>query len=512
MINRRTFLKSGCSVAAASLLAPGLMAGGDASPTVRRPNVLFIMTDQQFAEAMSCRMSGGFVKTPALDSLAANGMVFTRAYTANPLCMPARNSIFTGRYPHETGVTRNVEVKMDPAEFVCLGTYFRQAGYETAYFGKWHLCFAQKDTKAHGFAMPRSPAGERQDQDARTATGAAWFISQRHDQPFLLVASFLNPHNICEYARGQPLPCGPIGVPPVPEQCPPAPANLAPPEDEPDSMTMMRKGYHASPTFPVGAFTPEKWRQLRWAYYRMIEKVDAEIGRVLQALRQAGLEEKTLIIFTSDHGECAGAHGFNQKTVFYEESVRVPLIVSLRGVTKPGSSDKMVNTGLDILPTMLDFAGTEQPKKLTGRSLKPLVTGEPVTQWRDHVVVENHMDQAAAVDGIRPVVQGRMVRTQRYKYCIYSRGERRESLVDLQADPGEMKDLARDAGSRQTLLQHRALLMTFAKEHNDSLAVSLLENDVPPRPFTAEPPQNPKGKRGKKAAAPALMSFDGQLR
>ena len=152
------------------------------------------------------------------------------------------------------------------------------------------------------------------------------------------MASFLNPHNICEYARGEALPCGPIGEPPAPEQCPPAPANLAPPENEPDSMTMMRKGYHASPTFPVGDFTAEKWRQLRWAYYRMIEKVDAEIGRVLRALRQAGLEEKTLIVFTADHGECAGAHGFNQKTVFYEESVRVPLIVSLKGVTKPGSS------------------------------------------------------------------------------------------------------------------------------------------------------------------------------
>jgi arylsulfatase A-like enzyme len=501
MINRRTFLKSGCGVAAASLLAPRLTAGDGTSPTTHRPNILFIMTDQQFAEAMSGRMGGGFPKTPALDSLAASGMVFTRAYTPNPLCMPARNSIFTGRYPHETGVTRNVEVKMDPAQFTCMGTYFRQAGYETAYFGKWHLCFPQKDINAHGFDLPRSLTDKN--QDARTATSAAWFISQKHDKPFLLVASFLNPHNICEFARSQPLPCGPIGVPPAPEQCPPAPANLAPPEDEPDSMTMMRKGYHASPTFPVGGFTPENWRQLRWAYYRMIEKVDAEIGRVLQALRQAGLEEKTVIIFTADHGECAGAHGFNQKTVFYEESVRVPLIVSCKGTTKPGSSDNMVNTGLDILPTMLDFAGIEPPKKLTGRSLKLLATGEPVTRWRDHVVVENHMDQAAEVDGIRPVVQGRMVRTERYKYCVYSRGRQRESLVDLQADPGEMKDLARDPSHRQTLLEHRGLLMTFAKEHNDPLAASLLANDVSPQPFTAEPPQNTKGKRGKKAASPA---------
>lgn len=501
MISRRTFLRFGCSTLAGSILAPGMVARGGSASTASRPNVLFIMTDQQFAEAMSCRMDKKLVNTPAMDSLAANGMVFTRAYTPNPLCMPARNSIFTGRYPHETGVTRNAAVKLDPVEFPCMGTYFRQAGYETAYFGKWHLCFAQKDINAHGFDMPQSPTDK--DQDARTATGAAWFISQRHYQPFLLVASLLNPHNICEYARGQALPCGPVGEPPAPEQCPPAPTNLAPPENEPDSMTMMRKGYHASPTFPVGDFGPAKWRQLRWAYYRMIEKVDAEIGRVLQALRRAGLEEKTLIVFTADHGECAGAHGFNQKTVFYEESVRVPLIVSQEGVTKPGSCDKMVNTGLDILPTMLDFAGIEPPKKLTGCSLKPLATGRPVALWRDHVVIENHMDQAAAVDGIRPSVQGRMVRTERYKYCVYSQGSRRESLVDLQNDPGEMKDLARDPDCRQVLLEHRALLAKFAKEHNDPLAAALLADDVSPRPFTAEALRNSKAKRGKKAAAPA---------
>jgi arylsulfatase A-like enzyme len=163
----------------------------------------------------------------------------------------------------------------------------------------------------------------------------------------------------------------------------------------------------------------------------------------------------------------------------------------------------MVNTGLDILPTMLDFAGIEQPKKLTGRSLKPLATGEPVTSWRDHVVIENHMDQAVAVNGLRPAVQGRMVPTERYKYCVYSQGERRESLVDLQADPGETKDLGRDPGSRQVLLEHRTLLTAFAKEHNDPLVASLLTNDVQPRPFTTEPLQNPKAKRSKKAAAPA---------
>jgi len=169
-------------------------------------------------------------------------------------------------------------------------------------------------------------------------------------------------------------------------------------------------------------------------------------------------------------------------------------------VTKPSTCDKMVNTGLDILPTMLDFAGMEQPKKLTGRSLKPLAGGEPVTQWRDHVVIENHMDQAAAVEGLRPSVQGRMVRTQRYKYCVYSQGNRRESLVDLQTDPGETKDLARNPDYRQVLSEHRALLARFAKEQEDPLAVSLLADGVGPRPFTSDVAPDSQAKAAKKAA------------
>ncbi len=306
---------------------------------VARPNILFIITDQQSADAMSCRMGKQFLHTPTMDRLAQTGMLFTRAYSPNPLCMPSRNSMFTGRYPHETGVTQNADPAggLNPKEFVCLGTYFRNAGYDAAYSGKWHLCFKVKDIEAHGFEIVTGKA--KGDHDAGVTDGAVKFLARPHDKPFLLVASFLNPHNICEWARRlagreQVLKCGEIGEPPPLEQLPPLPANLAPPKNEPDGMTLMRRAYQVdSGPFPVGKFTPEDWRKHRWGYYRMIEKVDAEIGKVLAALRQAGLEENTLIVFTADHGECAGAHGFNQKTVLYDESARVPLIVACKGKT-----------------------------------------------------------------------------------------------------------------------------------------------------------------------------------
>lgn len=472
----------------ATLKAPG---------AERKPNILFIITDQQFADAMSCQMGRQFIHTPAMDRLAQTGTLFTRAYSSNPLCMPWRASVFTGRYPHETGVTQNAPppARFDPQEFVSLGTYFRNAGYDAAYSGKWHLCFNVKDTNTHGFEMVTGQAAGG--HDAGVTDGAAKFLARPHEKPFLLVASYLNPHNICEWARRlagreQVLNCGEIGQPPPLDQLPPLPANFPPPTNEPDGMALMRRAYQvASGPFPVGKFTAEDWRKHRWGYYRMIEKVDAEIGKLLAALRQSGLEDNTLIVFTSDHGECAGAHGFNQKTVLYDESARVPLIIAFKGKTPGATTDQLVNTGIDLLPTMLEFAGLEVSKKLPGRSLVPLVLGQPLTAWRDHLVVQNNMTQTGEVDGFAPTMEGRMVRTDRYKYCLYSRGRQRESLVDMQADPGEMTNLATDPAYREALLQHRELLARFGRDHHDPLVAEMLADNVKPIAFT---PQNSAAK------------------
>jgi len=264
-------------------------------------------------------------------------------------------------------------------------------------------------------------------------------------------------------------------------------------------MATMRQSYHATETFPVGNFTAQKWRELRWAYYRMIEKVDGEIGKVLAALRERGLEENTVIIFTADHGECAGAHGFNQKTVFYEESARVPLIVSLKGVTKHTAASQLVNVGIDVLPTMLDFAGAQKPQKLPGLSLRPLALGQEPASWRNYVVIGNNMVQGGPVGMLRPATEGRMIRSERYKYCVYQFGTHRESLIDLQNDPGETTDLAGDPAQRKVLLEHRDLLRKFAIERGDKLVDELLADDIKARPFTSDGVQIPRGsKKAKK--------------
>jgi choline-sulfatase len=474
-MNRRTFLKN-LGVAAAVFNLPGCHGPSrkdmrDAR-SCKNPNVLFIMTDQQFTDIMSCRMGTQYINTPAMDSLAKNGMLFPEAYTANPLCMPARNSIFTGRYPHETGCQNNTEGTLDPAEFPSMGVYFKNAGYDTGYVGKWHLWYKSKDKQSHGFDVTAVLYGNGHDDEIPAS--AIEFMKKDREKPFLLVVSFSNPHDVCQLARHQALPSGPI--PPVPPkgQLPPLKSNMAPPTHESDTMALIRKSYHNTSTFPVGNYDEDEWRRLSWGYYRLVEKVDTLIGKVLEGLKESGQLDNTLIVFTSDHGDCHGAHRFNQKTVFYEESARIPLILSYKDIIKRGSCDLLVNTGVDILPTLLDFAGITQPEKLPGRSLKSPALGKQQEQWREYVVVENFMTQGGPVDGTTPKVKGRMVRSGSYKYCLYDQGKQREELFDMKNDRLETENLAVRSQYKDIVKKHCDFLNAFAKKYKDTTALTML--------------------------------------
>ncbi|MBI5686641.1 MAG: sulfatase-like hydrolase/transferase [Verrucomicrobia bacterium] len=431
-----------------------------------RPNILLIMTDQQSADAMSCRIGSRYLKTPAMDSLAAKGTTFTRAYAANPLCVPSRTAIFTGRYPHETAVQSNEPHKLDAAAFPCMGTVFKRAGYDTGYVGKWHFQFNSKDEAAHGFDYTANLKNNGGDNASPAL--AIEFLRKPRTQPFLLVASFVNPHNICEWARGDRLPDGAVGEPPPPDQCPPRRANHEPPKNESDIMLLMRRSFQMSRVFPVGGFDEKKWREYIWAYYRMIEMADRHIGTVLQALRDAGLERNTLVVFTSDHGDCQGAHGWNQKTVFYDESTRVPLIFCWPGVTKVGTSERLVQMGIDLLPTFCDYADIPATKSLPGLSLKATANGQTTDDPRDYIVVSNKMVQGEPIDGVKCEPEGRMLRSRRYKYSVYSLGQRRESLFDMQQDPGETINLAENPQHRATLDQHREYLTVWCQKYQDA--------------------------------------------
>ncbi len=431
-----------------------------------RPNILIIITDQQAADAMSCRQGDRWLKTPNMDSLAARGTFFTRAYAANPICIPSRTSMFTGHYPHETGIQNNDRVPFDVGRFPTMGTYFRQAGYDTGYVGKWHLLTPIEESATSGFDYAANI--KNNGADAATPAAVATFLERKRTHPFLLVASFIDPHNIAEWARGQELPDGEVGPPPPPDQCPPAPANLAAPVGDPDAIEFARRSYQAAPMFPVGNFDVGKWRQYRWAYYRMIERTDAQIGRVLDSLKASGHLGDTLITFVVDHGDCQGAHGWNQKTVLYEESVRVPFIICPPGAKRGGTSDRLVQTGTDLIPTLCDFAGIAKPAGLPGLSQRAAAEGATGPDPRRYVVSSNHLVQGVPLLGMMMKPAGRMLRTERYKYCVYDQGQHRESLVDLEKDPGELVNLAENPAFAKVVNEHRALLVEWSRVTHDN--------------------------------------------
>ncbi len=436
--------------------------------TSDKPNVLIIMVDQQFADAMSSVMGSQYLHTPNMDLLAEKGMRFTKAYSPNPLCMPMRTSMMTGRFPHATGVLTNDDgKKLDAAQNVFLGKIFKNAGYETGYFGKWHVALNQNETNIHGFDTFDSKC-------ELDPIPVSEFIKQKHNKPFFAVASFLSPHEVCQWSRYQELPGGPIDEMPELNNLPPLKINYNAPENETDIMTFMRKSYQANRLFPVGDFSDADWRRLAWGYYRLIERADVFVGDVMKALKESGLEKNTLVVFLADHGDCCGSHHWNQKTVFYDESARVPFIILLDGKIKKGTSNVLVNTGTDMIPTLCDFAGIDIPDGLPGKSLKAAATGNSSGLTRDYVVSENHMIQCDPIDGVSLKPQGRMVRSNQFKYCIYSEGENRESLVDMQYDPLEMVNQAQNPVYRVILEQHRQYLRVHSEKNNDVIALKML--------------------------------------
>ncbi len=392
-------------------------------------NLLVIMTDQHQAEALSC--AGHLdVATPNLDRLAARGVRFSRAYTPHPLCGPARASLATGRMPSQLGYLTN-QGRLTEAEIAgSVGHRLRARGYAAAYGGKWHV--PRIDLRADGplFGFDCLCGFD----DHALPEAIAEYLARPHDQPFLCWASFDDPHNICEHARDQLLPWGEV-VEGDPAAYPNLPPNHAPPA--------FAAGVIAShqPHYIVGrlseTFDEARWRRYRYVYFRLIERVDARIGVILDALDASGRAEDTLVLFTSDHGDLAGAHGLNQKSWLYEEAVRVPLIVAGPGVRHGAVCDALVSTGLDVLPTLLDYAGAAADPGLSGCSLRPWLTSADPVAWRNEVLVQTEIDGTS--------LAGRMLVTGSWKYVCYDRGAHREMLFDLTSDPGELINRAVEA-------------------------------------------------------------------
>jgi len=422
-----------------------------------RPNLVLLMADQHAAHAMSCAGST-HLRTPALDRLAAEGTRFTRAYTTFPLCVPARASMMTGEHPHRLGVRGNRFVEVQPCRTpASLGHLLRLSGYDTAYAGKWH---APQPTVApeDGFEVV-APFGDRD----LVAAASSWLRGRSAQQrPFALVVSFDDPHTICEYARHQPMPYGQVPEPPPPRERPPLPRNHF--RTAYESEALRHEQQRAAAGYGTAQFTPDDWRGYRHAYARLVERVDAGVGALLDVLDDVGLAGETLVIYTSDHGDGDASHQWNQKTALFEETCRVPLIVrDPRAETRGVTCDALVSVGLDLLPTARRLAQPERDADEPAAGGRDLVAVAAGGAGHEEVVVETTFERPVGAG-----TAGRALIEPRYKYVVYGWGAHREQLFDLVDDPGELRNLAAEAAFDPVLDRMRARLLAWCRRTGDT--------------------------------------------
>jgi uncharacterized sulfatase len=438
-------------------------------------NVLFITSDDLNTD-LGC-YGHPFVRTPNLDRLAARAVRFDRAYCQFPLCNPSRASFLTGLRPDTTGVHENAtHFRKNVPDAVTLPQLFTRHGCFAARVGKLYHYGVPSQIGTSGLDDPPSwqaalnPRGCEKDEEDRCVyvTGNAramggsltWYVSEgsdedqtdgkvaseairlleeHRDRPFFLAVGFYRPHVPCVAPKKwfDLYPLERIALPKEPaghlEKIPAAALAVKPPNYGLDE---------------------EKLRLMIRAYYASVSYMDAQVGRVLDALRRLGLEERTVVVFTSDHGWQLGEHGQWQKMTLFERSARVPLLVAAPGARGNGRACPRTVELVDLYPTLADLAGLPAPSGLEGESLRPLLEN-PQAPWSFPAYTQVRR-------GAR--VEGRSVRTERYRYTEWDEGRAGAELYDYERDPGEFENLAADPRHAATVAEMKRLLGRIARK------------------------------------------------
>ena len=421
-----------------------------------RPNILFVLTDDQRFDALGCA-GHPFLKTPNIDKLAARGIRFRNMFVTTSICAASRASILTGL--HERTHKFTFQTPPIAAEFCATSypTLLKRAGYRTGLIGKFGVSVAKGEQpkmfdvfEPIGWPFLRKPkdGGEVRHIDQIATDKALDFLrSQDRKQPFCLAVCFNSPH--AEDGKLDNLYPWPKTVDGLYENVPIPPPPLGEakyfdelPEFLQKSLGRVRWRWQFD--------TPEKYAKNVRAYYRMITGIDHELGRLIDELDRLGIADNTIVVFMSDNGYFLGERGLSGKWVHFEESLRVPLIIAdPRGPAerRGKTSDRMV-LNIDLAPTIVEWAGLAKEAKHQGRSLVGLVRGDPVAEWRREDFFCEHLFAHPEI----PKWEG--VRNERYVYARYfEQKPAYEFLHDLKTDPREVRNLATDPAARNVLVQ-----------------------------------------------------------
>lgn len=455
----------------------------------QRPNILLIITDQQRWDTMAAHVDHFGSKTPTMDRMVRAGVVFNQAFTTCPICTPARAAIFTGKMPSEVGMPGNLGNPNPPLNqnITTLAHMMQQSGYLTVYHGKSHLG-TKLDELGFKHVFENSHDPSTINEAARLWRNRDWIVQKR---PFFHVVSLMNPHDIYYLEPGE---TRPVTLPPWPNA-----------GDDRSTKPWPQRDYQRE----QGA-SPERWEYYRQYYRSRVEKLDQDLGVLLEELVMGGFGANTYVILVADHGDLSGEHGVGFKGPFmYDCQMRVPLVIMppRPGYPGPGAIARpagfrprvsnVLATNLDILPTVLDLAGVKPEAPLAGRSLVPAVCG-------DDAEIHSEVFGELTMLGKR-VAPIRMVRTKRWKYVFYlGHGE---ELYDLEADPWEMTNLAGRAEHAKVQADLRARLLKMIRETNDPIFTQQ-PTDNTGKPFTTAPIEIPPELRRDNPGATSPVTWE----
>jgi N-acetylglucosamine-6-sulfatase len=413
-----------------------------------------------------------FVRVPNIQRIARDGVRFTNAFVTTPLCSPSRASILTGQYAHKHGITDNTDRSKRSHELLTFPHLLHDAGYETAFIGKWHMGLDDNarpgidhwvSVKGQGsYLDPEFNVNGKRERIRGYFTDilnrfALDFLKQKHAKPYLLYISHKAVHpDLIQNADGS------LSDPSAGKFIPaerhkqlyagatiPHRANYGRAvEGKP---ALLRSIAGVTPLGPKTGTDDETIRNR----LRMLASVDEGMGQILEALEAQGELDNTFIVFTSDEGYFYGEHGLSvERRLAYEEFARIPLLMRWPRLINAGSAIDEFALSIDLAPTLLEIGGAPPAKEMHGRSLVPLLRGEGAP-WRDSLLIEHFSD------GVFPRMSKmgyQCVRTGKWKYIHYVDLDGMDELYDLHADPFEMKNLISQPDARPALEKMKAEL------------------------------------------------------